>query len=65
MIVTKSQGSKTSIKGTIKGETEEEEEAREEENLAVPTIPSKKPNIPSKSLLQSSSLRLILAAGNR
>ena len=47
-IVTKSQEPKIIIKCTTSEEMEEEEELREEENLAVPTIPRKKPIIPSK-----------------
>jgi len=48
-IVTKNQEPKIIIKGTSSEEIEEEEKLREEENLAVPTIPRKKPTIPSKS----------------
>jgi len=48
VIVTKSQEPKIIIKGTTSEEMEEEEELREDQNLAIPTIPRKKPTIPSK-----------------
>ena len=51
VIVTKSHQTKIGIRGTTKGETEQEEELKGEDNLLIPTIPRKKQTMPSNSPL--------------